>query len=201
MKDMGRELSAGCLFSGMGGFASGLADAGFTIRWASDNNPSACATFIHRFPEVRVIEQDVRCLSVNDARLEPVDVLAGGFPCQSFSQAGERRGFDDERGEVFFEIPRLLGEWAPHERPRLLILENVPHLLYGGDGSWFQEIRRELRRAGYWFRRESCWKVNVNEATDLPQDRERLFMVAASREHFSYNPFLPPPPPHRSSNT
>ena len=77
----------------------------------------------------------------------------------------------------------------------MVVLENVPHLLYGAEGTWFDEIRRALRRAGYWFRSESCWIVNVKDETDLPQDRERLFMVAASRYHFSHNPF-----PDSSSN-
>lgn len=185
------RLTAGCLFSGMGGFAAGLAAAGFAIAWASDDDEYACQTFRHRFPDTRVIERDVRELSVAGDGLEPVDVLAAGFPCQSFSQAGDRRGFDDERGEVFFEIPRLLNEWTPQERPKILILENVPHILYGGDGWWFDRIRRSLRRAGYWFRRESCWLTNVKDYTDVPQDRERIFLVAASREHFSYNPFTP----------
>ena len=125
--------------------------------------------------------------------LAPVQVLAAGFPCQSFSQAGNRRGFEDPRGALFFEIPRLIGEYEPDERPLLVILENVPHLLCGADGTWFDEVRRALRRAGYWFREESCWTVNVKNATDLPQDRERLFMVAASKRHFTFNPFSPPP--------
>ena len=115
-----------------------------------------------------------------------------GFPCQSFSQAGGRRGFEDERGALFFEIPRLLAEFEPEQRPRLVLLENVPHLVYGAEGAWFDRVQRDLRRAGYWFRRDSCWAVNVKDATTLPQDRERLFMVAASREHFSYNPFTRP---------
>lgn len=185
------ELTAGCLFSGMGGFASGLAAAGFAIAWASDENEFACATFRHRFTKTPVIEKDVRELGVERDGLAAVDVLAAGFPCQSFSQAGDRQGFEDTRGEVFFEIPRLLTEWAPAERPKLLMLENVPHLLYGGDGWWFDQIRRSLRRAGYWFRRESCWLTNVKDWTDTPQDRERVFLVAASRAHFSYNPFIP----------
>lgn len=186
-----RTLTAGCLFSGMGGFASGLTAAGFEVAWASDNNEWACATFRHRFPGTPVVEQDVRNLSVEGDGLASVDVLAAGFPCQSFSQAGDRLGFEDKRGEVFFEIPRLLEEWTPTERPKLLVLENVPHLLYGGDGWWFHQIQRTLRHAGYWFRRESCWLTNVKDATEIPQDRERLFLVAASRVHFSYNPFDP----------
>ena len=181
----------------MGGFASGLAKAGLPIRWASDKDAYACATFRHRFPGVPLVEKDVSELSVQADDLAPVQVLAAGFPCQSFSQAGGRRGFEDPRGALFFQIPRLIEEYEPHERPSLVILENVPHLLYGADGTWFDEVRRALRRAGYWFREESCWTVNVKDATDLPQDRERLFMVAASRRRFTFNPFSPPPATNR----
>lgn len=156
-----RQLTAGCLFSGMGGFASGLIEAGFTVRWASDNDASACSAFRYRLPEVSLIEKDVRNLSKRTDGLTEVDVLAAGFPCQSFSQAGSRLGFDDPRGRLFFEIPRLIAEFGPKNRPRLVILENVPHLLYGAEKAWFDEIRRALRRVGYWFREESCWTVNV----------------------------------------
>ena len=185
------KRTAGCLFSGMGGFASGLAKAGFDIRWASDNDASACTAFRHRFPDVTLVEKDVRNLSVEADGLATVDVLAAGFPCQSFSQAGGRRGLEDPRGRLVFEIPRLLTEFKPDQRPPLIILENVPYLLYGAGKAWFDSIRRAIRRAGYWFREDSCWTVNVKDATSLPQDRERLFMVAASREHFTYNPFTP----------
>lgn len=190
-----RTLTAGCLFSGMGGFASGLMESGFEIQWANDSDSYACDTFRHRFPGVSLLEKDVCDLSVAGDCLVPVDLLAGGFPCQSFSQAGDRRGFDDPRGRLFFEVDRLLRELDERaHRPRLVVLENVPHLLYGADGKWFDEVRRRLRQAGYWFRAQSCWTVNVKDATDVPQDRERLFMVAASREHFSHNPFSPPSP-------
>ena len=190
------RLTAGCLFSGMGGFATGLASAGFDISWASDNDEFASAAFQHRFPEVSFLEKDVRELSVEADSLANVDVLAAGFPCQSFSQAGSRRGFEDPRGTLFFEIPRLLMEFAPNGRPSLVVLENVPYLLYGAGKTWFDDVRRALRRAGYWFREQSCWTVNVKDATNLPQDRKRLFMVAASRERFTYNPFRPPHQPN-----
>ena len=190
------KRTVGCLFSGMGGFATGLAKAGFEIRWASDNDVSACTAFRHSFPDVNLLEKDIRCLSVEADELATVDVLAAGFPCQSFSQAGERRGLEDPRGRLFFEIPRLLSEFEPARRPSLIVLENVPNLLYGAGKAWFDSIRRAIRRAGYWFREDSCWTVNVKDATSLPQDRERLFMVAASRKHFTYNPFTPPSIPN-----
>lgn len=186
------RITAGCLFSGMGGFASGLVEAGFEIRWASDNDEFACSAFQHRFPDVPVIKKDVCELSVQEDGLNEVDVLAAGFPCQSFSQAGGRMGFEDPRGALFFEIPRLIEEYQLEKRPSLILLENVPYIMYGEKGIWFDQIRRALRRAGYWFREESCWTVNVKETTNLPQDRERLFMVAASKRQFTYNPFSPP---------
>ena len=189
---MGGPLTAACLFSGMGGFASGLFQAGFKVLWASDNNQFACATFRHRFPKVRLLERDVRDVSVLEDSLLPVDVLSAGFPCQSFSQAGSRKGFEDSRGALYFEIPRLIDEYEENDKPALVILENVPNLVYGKNGDWFDCIRRTMRRAGYWFREEACWTANVKDVTDLPQDRERLFMVAASRRYFNRNPFSPP---------
>lgn len=149
MSEAERQLTAGCLFSGMGGLASGLDSAGFAVRWASDNDAYAAAAFRHRFPDARFIEKDVRELTATADQLAGVDVLAGGFPCQSFSQAGVRAGFDDPRGALFFEIPRFLAEMEPSERPRLLILENVPHLRYGegGDATALGE-RRQVVRAG-----------------------------------------------------
>ena len=62
---LGHHLTVGCLFSGMGGFASGFSEAGFDVLWANDNDQSACATFRHRFPEVRFIEKDVRNVTVH----------------------------------------------------------------------------------------------------------------------------------------
>ena len=188
--DDGQAWTAGCLFSGMGGFATGLLRTGLRVRWATDNDPFAAATFRHRFPQIPFIEADITSLAVD--AIGPVDILVGGFPCQSFSQAGTRDGFEDPRGKLFFEISRLILEWSLEERPRMLILENVPHLMYGGGGTWFERVRRSLRLAGYWFRESSCWVANVKDYTDIPQDRERLFLVAASRKHFSYNPFIPP---------
>ena len=185
-------ISVGCLFSGMGGFATGLRHAGLRVSWATDNDPFAARTFRHRFADVPFVEADVTDLTAR--QLAAVDILAGGFPCQSFSQAGSRRGFEDPRGRLFFEIPRLVGEWPEALRPKLLILENVPYLMHGADGQWFDEIRRALRKAGYWFRDTSCWIANVRTHTGSPQDRERLFLVAASRHFFSYNPFAPPSP-------
>ena len=189
----GAAPTVGCLFSGMGGFASGMGAAGFQVAWATDHNRAACAAFRHRLPSVRVVEKDIRNVTVEQDQLSPVDVLTAGFPCQSFSQAGDRRGFDDGRGEVFFHIPRLLKEFDPANRPKVVVLENVDYIMYGNDHWWFDHIQRELRGSGYWFRRESCWRVNVKDVTDVPQDRRRVFMLAASKHFFRRNPFTRAP--------
>lgn len=187
-----RRYDVGCLFCGIGGFANGFKRAGFRIAWANDNNRFACSTFRKRFSGTSLIEKDIRNVSVVGDNLSPVTVLTAGFPCQSFSQAGGRKGFDDPRGMLFFEILRIVEEWDYDQRPSLLVLENVPHLLSGGNGKWFDEIRRSLRSAGYWFRESNCWVANVKDVTGIPQDRERLFLVAASNRNFSRNPFVPP---------
>ncbi len=183
----------------MGGFASGLTRAGFEVLWGSDNNESASATFQHRFPGIHFVEKDARHLNFRGDELQDVDVLAAGFPCQSFSQAGTRRGFEDFRGEVFFEIPRLLHELPEERRPKVLLLENVPFLRHGDGGLWFDIIQSEIRRAGYWFRESTCWIANVKDFTDIPQNRERLYMVAASRCYFKRNPFDPDKLSHHRS--
>ena len=126
-----------------------------------------------------------------DGRVGSGPCARGGVPLPEFFSGGRPERLRRPPWRIVFEIPRLIEEYQPEERPLLIILENVPNLLRGAEGVWFDEVRRALRRAGYWFREESCWTVNVKDATVLPQDRERLFMVAASRRHFTRNPFSP----------
>src|SRR5664279_4193109 len=117
-----KKLTVGALFSGIGGFCLAFEAAGFRTAWACDVDPYACSVYRSNFPTNRLIEKDVRKLSVKKDRLEPVDILHAGFPCQSFSQAGPRSGFDDERGKLFFEIIRLVKEFK-QDKPRVLVFE------------------------------------------------------------------------------
>ena len=186
-------LTAACLFAGIGGFCSGLAQAGVRVLWANENDDYAAETYNANYPRNRLIKKDVRDLSVDGDGLEPVDILTAGFPCQSFSQAGDPKGFDDERGKLFFEILRIIGEFGDH-KPRILLLENVPRLQSGKGGVWFERIVREVQLAGYWFSRYNCQVLNTAEITDLPHRRERLFMVAVAASAFPCNPFRFPAP-------
>jgi len=181
-------LTGACLFAGMGGFSQALSRAGVRTLWANELNPQASKSYEHNHPDVRLIEKDIRELSVKGDKLEPVSILTAGFPCQSFSQAGKKGGFEDERGKSFYEIPRLLKEFGD-KRPPVILLENVPNLLNGGDGLWFDEVIDEIQDAGYWFNRSNSQVLNTADLTGIPQHRPRLFMVAFSTSYFAVNTY------------
>jgi DNA (cytosine-5)-methyltransferase 1 len=185
------ELTAGALFSGIGGFCLGFQSMGFRTAWANDTDPYACAVYRRNFPNTRLIEKDVRKLSVVKDRLEPVDVLHAGFPCQSFSQAGSRTGFEDQRGRLFFEVIRIVNEFK-RRKPAVVVLENAPYLKWGAGGAWYGEIMRQLQQAGYWFRESNGQELDLFALTDIPQARSRLFMVAWSIDHFQSGRFAFP---------
>lgn len=178
----------GCLFAGIGAFVSGFRRCGLEPLWANEIDPKACETFEFNHLDCRLIQKDVRKLGVRKDKLKPVDILTAGFPCQSFSQAGARSGFDDFRGELFFEIIRIIKEFK-NRRPAVLLLENVPHLQYGCNGRWFNVIRNEIQLAGYWFNDKNAKIIDTAKVTNIPQHRERLFMVAFSTNAFSSNKF------------
>ncbi len=186
-------MRTGALFAGIGGFCLGFERAGFETSWAVELDPQAAETYSHNLPGRRLIQKDVRGISVEGDQLEKVDVLHAGFPCQSFSQAGTKSGFDDARGKLFFEVIRLLHEFG-EDRPKVLVLENAPFLRYGEGGAWFLRLQNEIRKAGYWFREENAVELNAATLTSLPQQRIRLFMVALSTAHFSSGRFTFPEP-------
>lgn len=182
------SLKAGSLFSGIGGFCLGFEKAGIKSAWAIENDAMAVKTYLNNISGVRIVESfgipaSIKDVSVSKFDLEPVDVLHAGFPCQSFSQAGERKGFDDPRGQLFYEIIRLVKEFKD-KKPSIIVLENSPHIRHGEGGSWFIELTKEIKKVGYWFRDSSCAELDPYELTPLPQKRNRLFMVACSIDHF-----------------
>jgi DNA (cytosine-5)-methyltransferase 1 len=185
---MTTTLKAGALFSGIGGFCLGFDKLGIKSAWAIENDLAAVTTYKQNFANANVIQDSSGPLSILDIgveknSLEPVDILHAGFPCQSFSSAGDRKGFNDPRGQLFYEIIRLINEFGD-KKPSVLILENSPNLRVGDGGSWFLELTKQIKKAGYWFREGNAYEVNAFEFTDLPQNRNRLFMIAFSVEHF-----------------
>lgn len=191
----GTSFTCGALFAGIGGLCLGFEQALFRTEWAVEMDDHAVMTYAANLPHVRVIHKPVEKVSVKEEGLTPVDVLHAGFPCQSFSQAGQRQGFDDPRGRLFFEIIRIVSE-LEKKRPKVLVLENAPFLRYGRGGAWFLEVERAIRKAGYWFGSENCAELATNDITELPQQRTRLFMVALSMADFRSGRFRFPNEKH-----
>lgn len=181
-------MKAGSLFSGIGGFCLGFQAAGITTAWAVDKDFYATETYQRNIPGTRMVNEDIQKVSVSNYDLEPVEVLHAGFPCQSFSQAGGRQGFNDPRGKLFYEIIRIISEFKDR-KPRVVVLENSPYLRYGEGGVWFLELQKQLQRTGYWFRETNCAELNAYDITYLPQQRIRLYMVAFSMQHFKSGRF------------
>jgi DNA (cytosine-5)-methyltransferase 1 len=186
-------VTVGCLFAAIGGFCKAFQQEGATVLWANDKDRFAARTFQLNFPSVRYVLKPVEELSVAGDHLSPVDVLTAGFPCQAFSIAGEKRGFDDPRGLLFWHIIRLMREFG-RSRPKVLVLENVKNLKAHDRGRTFKRIQAEIQRAGYWFGQVNARVLNTTAYTNIPQNRERLFMVAMDQAHFAANSFTFPDP-------
>ena len=162
------KVKVGSLFSGIGGIDLGFEQAGFEIAWANDFDAVACKTYRNNFPSTILIEDDVR--NINPCALSDIDVLVAGFPCQPFSVMGYRRGFNDPRGNLFFEIARFIDV----KRPKVVFLENVKNLMEHDNGKTFLVIYNALAQFGYSVKYKEINATDVN----IPQNRARIFIVA-----------------------
>ncbi len=158
------------MFAGIGGFRAGLTRAGgFQCVGHCEIDKYADASYraIHDIRKEERYYPDARTIDPND--LPDFDLLCGGFPCQAFSLAGRRKGFEDARGTLFFEIARL----AEAKRPAYLLLENVPGLLSHDGGRTFAAILTTLYDLGYHVE----WSVLNSKHFGVPQSRRRVFLI------------------------
>lgn len=162
------NYSVGSLFAGVGGVCQAFKNASFNISWSNEFDNKACITYKLNHTDTLLFDQDVQ--SLNTKTLSPIDVLTAGFPCQPFSQAGHGKGFDDERGKLFFEVIRFLNDI----QPQAYFLENVKTLATHDNGKTFAIIRDKLKEVGYSF---IPFILNAAEHTDVPQGRERIYIV------------------------
>lgn len=181
------------MFAAIGGFCRAFQEVGATVAWANEKDKFAAETFRLNFPKIRYLNKPIEELFVKEDQLEPVDVLTAGFPCQPFSIAGNKLGFKDDRGLLFLHIIRIIEEFGS-QKPKILLLENVRNLKAHDKGRTFKRIQTEIQKAGYWFSETNTKIMNTAEYTDIPQNRDRIFMVALSREHFASNNFEFPNP-------
>ena len=157
------------LFSGIGGFREGLTQAGgFTCAGHCEIDQHADRSYRALFDtEGEWFCDDIR--KADPEELPDVELLCGGFPCQAFSIAGNRGGFADPRGTLFFEIARL----TEAKRPAYLLLENVPGLLNHDGGRTFAAILHALDGLGYFVE----WQVLNSKDFGVPQSRKRVYLI------------------------
>ena len=164
------------LFAGIGGFRFGMESAGHKCIGFCEIDKFARASYkaIHN-TEGEIELHDITTVTDEEIRnIGHVDVICGGFPCQSFSIAGSRRGFEDTRGTLFFEIARF----ADILKPKYLFLENVKGLLNHDRGNTFKTILGALDGLGY----DVEWQVLNSKNFSVPQNRERVFIIGHLRE-------------------
>lgn len=163
-----RKLKICSLFSGIGGIDLAFKQAGFEILWANELDKDACKTYKHNFTDILLSESDIMSIKAGD--MPDFDVLVAGFPCQSFSICGNKKGFGDKRGNLFFEIMRVIDA----KKPKIIFLENVANLVKHDSGKTFNRIHNELSERNYYIR------YIVADACDYgtPQHRTRTYIVA-----------------------
>lgn len=179
-----QQITVGSMFAGIGGICLGFKQAGGTLVWANEIDKDACKTYRHNFGDSYLIEGDIKDIKPED--IPNLDVLTAGFPCQAFSVAGYRKGFDDERGNLFFEITRILKA----KKPKAIFLENVKNLEGHDNGNTFKVIKKELEKLGYHVKNKV---LNTMEYGNVPQNRERIYIVGFLSKEL-YDKFTFPEP-------
>ena len=161
------SLTFGSLFAGIGGIDLGLERAGMTCKWQVEINDFCNKVLEKHWPEVKRY-RDVR--EVGIANLEPVDLIAGGFPCQDVSLAGKRAGLHGKRSTLWSEFYRIICEI----QPSWVLIENVTGLFSSDNGKFFRKILWELSSIGF----DVEWETVPAAWVGAPHIRHRVFIIA-----------------------
>lgn len=164
------NLVCGSFFAGVGGIDKGFENNGFKTIYANEIDKYAATTYEANF-SLKVDCRDIR--DVKNKEIPKFDIMLAGFPCQPFSLAGYRQGFDDEkgRGTLFLELERIFKA----KKPKIIFLENVKNLVGHDNGNTFRIILDRLIKAGYHVKYQV---MNGMEYGNVPQNRERIYIVA-----------------------
>lgn len=176
------------LFAGIGGIRKGFENAGFTTVFSNDFDQKCKITYDYNYPDSKMVVEDIKKIGLED--IPEFDFLLAGFPCQAFSIAGHRQGFNDAkgRGNLFFDLAEIIRV----KKPEGFLLENVKNLKTHDGGNTFKVIKKELMNMGY------SLKVKVMNSMDygnIPQNRERIYIVGFKNpqyyEKFSFPEKVP----------
>ncbi len=178
------------LFSGIGGFHLALHNIGAECVFASEIDTHARKTYEHNFKDIfstitTNFNKDI--LSLDIKTIPDFDLLCAGFPCQPFSQAGHKKGFDEvkaNRGNMFYKIIEILEQ----KRPKAFFLENVSNIIKHDNGNTFKIIQESIENIDYTF----FYKIVKASDYGLPQHRARCFMIGFDKS-LNINDFIFPP--------
>lgn len=165
-----KKYKVAAFFSGVGGIELGFEQTGyFNTLYANEFDKYARITYGKNHPHTYLDGRDIYVVDANDIPKD-VDVIVGGFPCQAFSIAGYQKGFSDERGNLFFEMLRMIEA----KKPKAIFIENVKNLVTHDKGKTFTVICDALEQNGYFIK----WQVlNGKTHGNIPQNRERIYIV------------------------
>lgn len=171
------------LFAGIGGFHYALSSYGAQCVFVSEWDAHAASVYSRNFG----LQPQGDITKIDEKEIPAHDILCGGFPCQAFSVSGKQKGFEDTRGTLFFDIARIV----KHHNPKALFLENVKNLAQHDGGKTLQVIIATLKELGY-----SVFSKVLNASNfGLPQNRERIYIVAF-RSDIDSSAFCFPSPPN-----
>lgn len=182
---MSPKLTTADFFAGIGGIRLGLEGSGFQTIFSNDFDPFCKITYDLNFKKAQLTVEDI--FNIEPDKLPKFDVLVGGFPCQPFSIAGYRKGFlDTGRGEVFFEITRILHRI----KPSVILLENVKNLKTHDNFRTYKIIENSLTNLGYHVKSAV---LNTMEYGGIPQNRERIYIVGFLNKKYADSFEFPKP--------
>lgn len=166
---MQEQYTVGSMFAGIGGICLAFKQNGCKLVWANEIDKHACKTYRLNFGDEYLVEGDIQ--KIDTADIPKFDILTAGFPCQAFSSVGLLEGFDDPRGNLFFETARVIKA----TKPRVVFLENVANLIKHDNGRTFEVICKTLEDLKYTV---TYSVMNAKEYGDIPQQRNRIYIVA-----------------------
>ncbi|WP_196777513.1 DNA (cytosine-5-)-methyltransferase [Malaciobacter marinus] len=163
------------LFAGIGGFRTGFEKEGFECVFSSEIDEECQEVYYNNYNEKPASD----ITKIEPISLPDFDVLLGGFPCQPFSISGRKKGFEDTRGTLFFDICRIIEE----KTPSVVVLENVKHIIHHDKGNTIKVIKDSLESLDYFVE----MKVLNSKDFGLPQNRERIIIVASKNKKFNFD--------------
>lgn len=169
------KYNIAAFFSGVGGIELGFEQTNeFRVVYANEFDKYARETYSLNYPDTKLDNRDIHIVPADEVvdqdGNDNIDIVVGGFPCQAFSIAGYRKGFEDDRGDLFFELLRIIEA----KKPKAIFVENVKNMVSHDHGNTFKVIREALTENNYFIK----WKVlNGKDYGNVPQNRERIYIV------------------------